>query len=897
MKENENFEEELMIKRQQIAEWKAKITHLDAQIEEEKKRNEQLIRKRNDIVSQFAAMKQSKVWKVLRRFKKFLWNIWQITSGKRKWHQLYQRSTKQKSAERRLKRLRYSLYDLGFIKKALADLEDIFFKTDNQYLKRLVAWELALWHANQYKKEDANKCLKYLSEAVKGERSRDFLRRKTILEAECYTLLGQTDKAKHSITKALATEEHGDLYLAAANLETSPEDRVKWINKALQLYGMSKITFKIPGNQTAYDGLGSEHMIEHGISNSEEKTTVSVIMPVYNAEKVIRTSIESILAQTWSNIELLVVDDCSDDATVTIVKEYEKKDTRVRLIKAKTNGGAYKARNLALREAAGEFVTINDADDWSHPEKLSTQAVHLLDNPNVIANTTQQARATEELQFHRRGKPGSYLFANLSSLMFRRKQVMNALGYWDEVRFGADGEFKRRLKIVFGDEAVVDLNTGPYSFQRQSSSSLTGNQAFGYHGFFMGARKEYHDSYTYFHKTSAPTDLRYEIKQVSRPFAVPEPMLPTREKKQPDGRRHFDIIIASDFRLLGGTNMSNIEEVKAHKRMGLRTGLIQMARYDFYSEKQINPNIRKLIDGDQVQMLVYGEKISCDVLIVRHPPVLQEWQKYIPDVEAHSINVIVNQPPKREYSENGKVLYDFYHCAENLKQYFGKQGKWFPIGPLVRETLYEHHAKELKGIKLGFEDWVNIIDVDEWKRQERPPRRAKIIIGRHSRSQYVKWPADREQLQMIYPESDDYEIHVLGGASVPEEMLGRLPSNWHVKEFGELHPRDFLAELDVFVYYTHPDWVEAFGRVIFEAMAAGVPVIIPPSYMELFGEAAIYAEPHEVKEKIAQLMADDSFYTSQVERAFVYVEKHFGYTKHAERLKEQMLDKNTSIVE
>src|SRR5699024_4707401 len=134
--------------------------------------------------------------------------------------------------------------------------------------------------------------------------------------------------------------------------------------------------------------------------------------------------------------------------------------------------------------------------------------------------------------------------------------------------------------------------------------------------------------------------------------------------------------------------------------------------------------------------------------------------------------------------------------------------------------------------------WINIIDVDEWRRPSRPENQV-IKIGRHSRDQYVKWPVSKEALLSVYPNDPAYEIHVLGGASVPEKLLGTLPENWHVQQFGEIHPRDFLRDVDVFIYYTHPELVEAFGRVIFEAMAVGVPVIIPPNYETLFYEAAI----------------------------------------------------------
>jgi glycosyltransferase involved in cell wall biosynthesis len=147
---------------------------------------------------------------------------------------------------------------------------------------------------------------------------------------------------------------------------------------------------------------------------------------------------------------------------------------------------------------------------------------------------------------------------------------------------------------------------------------------------------------------------------------------------------------------------------------------------------------------------------------------------------------------------------------------------------------------------------------------------------------------DPSELLAVYPDSEEYEVHVLGGAEIARKVLGGIPKNWHVLGFGELHPKDFLSTLDVFVYYTHPDWVEAFGRVIIEAMAVGVPVILPHSYRELFKEAAIYAEPSEVKSNIDRLMADDEYYESQVRVARDYVEKHFGYTVHATRLRKQI---------
>ncbi|MDP0941280.1 hypothetical protein, partial [Klebsiella quasipneumoniae] len=89
-----------------------------------------------------------------------------------------------------------------------------------------------------------------------------------------------------------------------------------------------------------------------------------------------------------------------------------------------------------------------------------------------------------------------------------------------------------------------------------------------------------------------------------------------------------------------------------------------------------------------------------------------------------------------------------------------------------------------------------------------------------------------------------------------------------VLDFGSVEPKDFLAGIDIFVYYTHPDWVEAFGRVIFEPMCVGVPCILPPEFEKLFGPAALYAaHPGEVAGIARDLYENPARYEAQVNRA------------------------------
>lgn len=99
----------------------------------------------------------------------------------------------------------------------------------------------------------------------------------------------------------------------------------------------------------------------------EQNVLLSVIVPVYNVESYLPRCIDSILAQTYGNLEILLVDDGSKDASGRICDEYARKDPRIRVFH-KGNGGQSSARNLALEEARGDYITFVDSDDWLEEE-------------------------------------------------------------------------------------------------------------------------------------------------------------------------------------------------------------------------------------------------------------------------------------------------------------------------------------------------------------------------------------------------------------------------------------------------------------------------------------------------------------------------------------------------
>ncbi len=97
---------------------------------------------------------------------------------------------------------------------------------------------------------------------------------------------------------------------------------------------------------------------------------ISVVVPIYNVEDYIAECLESILAQTYKDIEIICVDDCTLDNSVTIVKEYAKKDKRIRIIRHDENRGLGGARNTGIDNAKGEYICFIDSDDVIEPDML-----------------------------------------------------------------------------------------------------------------------------------------------------------------------------------------------------------------------------------------------------------------------------------------------------------------------------------------------------------------------------------------------------------------------------------------------------------------------------------------------------------------------------------------------
>ena len=308
-----------------------------------------------------------------------------------------------------------------------------------------------------------------------------------------------------------------------ANMVLGDDEKwLNYINKYLDSFGCSPIKLTNQVNKKLYYRIRADKPKD--ISSSIK---VSIIMPAFNAQSTIKNSINSILSQTWTNIELIVVNDCSEDNTWEIIKKIANEDSRIRAINNPSNVGAYVSKNIGLRIATGHYITGHDSDDWAHPQRIENH-LKAINSEKVKprASLTRMIRMEENgyFPFYLEGTfclDGVLRVASITC-MFETNFLKDTLGGWDCSRFGADSEIIARAKMVLGKEfkdyhqmSMICLN---------APNSLTNNPI---HGVQRGkglspSRKFYKDQWTEWHKTLNKDNVYLEFPHINRKFQVPE---------------------------------------------------------------------------------------------------------------------------------------------------------------------------------------------------------------------------------------------------------------------------------------------------------------------------------------------------------------------------------------
>lgn len=457
-----------------------------------------------------------------------------------------------------------------------------------------------------------------------------------------------------------------DLQLLKANVVDAIEidrrafARLDELNVVFERHGCAPIELRDKSLPFAFGNV-----VTRTTNNLETEHKISVLMPAFNAALTIEPAIRSVLEQTWSNLEIIVVDDCSSDATADIAGDLARQDPRVRVFRQPSNEGAYAARNRALREAVGMYITTHDADDWSHSQKLERQIYPLIDDAQLMATVSSWIRISDRFGTQVKNDIGQLrtVTINTSSLMFRR-QAMDILGSWDVVRVEADTEFHTRAKRRFGKAAIAHIDrTVPLSFGLAQSTSLTQDQSLGQTSMMLSAispRRLYSQSHRHWSRSrDFKDDLPWHPQRGSRrPFLAPRMLLSR------DSRAIYDAVVVADLTTKGAIGLARGVARARDVQNGVPSiGVVHHPTKWQNVGRDFDDSVWELLGGTGAELISVSEDVECGSLYVTDRWILDNRIDRFPEIHCDDAWLLVGmksqewismaQPFSADYGSGG----------------------------------------------------------------------------------------------------------------------------------------------------------------------------------------------------------------------------------------------------
>lgn len=395
---------------------------------------------------------------------------------------------------------------------------------------------------------------------------------------------------------------------------------------------------------------------------------VSVIFPVHKPGESLRHAVSSISCQTWTDLEVIIVDDGSGPDYTDLLEDVARTDPRIRLVRRDQNRGAYAARNLGLSLARGCLVAFHDHDDWSHPRRIELQAGPLLADRAVMATHSRCARVSEALVF---AHPGYHpIRHNASSLMIRRHEVVLGVGYFDEVRKSGDSEYHARIIAHFGRPAVENLRTEPVlaAVRRLDRSLSRSDFRAGWH---HPDRVWYRDSYRHWHRRSGRPNLFLDAGPLRRPFPAPRSFEPGRPPAPT-----LDLIVLADWHVGGESTVGLLDWCKRQHEQGRRVGVAHLnsLAHTTTLRPPLVPEVVDLVHAGQVHYVDAHEPAKAQRMVVAHPSVLQ----FAADLSiAWTVEkVVLLEDVEKPVSSSPIGAFDAEYAGHLVRTAFGCEPEW-----------------------------------------------------------------------------------------------------------------------------------------------------------------------------------------------------------------------------
>lgn len=213
---------------------------------------------------------------------------------------------------------------------------------------------------------------------------------------------------------------------------------------------------------------------------------ISIVVPVYNVEKYLKKCIDSLVSQTLNDIEIILVDDGSEDSSGKICDEYANRDNRIRVIHKK-NGGLSDARNAGIQEATGEYIGFIDSDDWVTRDMYrSLYDVAINNDADIVQCNFIKVFSNNEPTYHDNKDIEIYEGINILENLLQKKYIETTVVWnkiykrdlFEDIRYPVnkihEDEFTT-YKLLYKSKKLVDINE-TMVFYRQRQGSIMGSQ-------------------------------------------------------------------------------------------------------------------------------------------------------------------------------------------------------------------------------------------------------------------------------------------------------------------------------------------------------------------------------------------------------------------------------------
>lgn len=621
-------------------------------------------------------------------------------------------------------------------------------------------------------------------------------------------------------------------------------DESGWLEAVNECVGDDVLSVVLAaGKAPPFDRLETE-----AVPIVDEGPKVTVAITTWHPDDGFITAFRSIAQQSWRNIEILVVDDHSPAEFDPLLRAVVATDDRARLIKMPKNGGTYLARNRALDEASGEFFTVHDSDDWAHPQRIERQVRRLLTCPGLVSTTSRALRADDNLVFNLPGVSPSR--ENASSLLFRRREVMEAIGYYDQSRKGADTEYSLRMSRHFGDDSH-ELLESHLAFIRLRTGSLSREEFRP--GWRHPSRLAYRLGYQWHHAQRAAAGLPLYVGKDGEGsgFTRPARFLVDQSSEEAERRREWDVVYVLDLRQTAERPATYLDELLELVRAGRRTAVLHLESLLYPLLAEVEPyaeELQRLISTGVVGEVLATDEVNVANVVVRDPSVLQFAASARLPLHARRVLVLPDGRP-RQPREQGWT-YAIADVEDHAFRVFGVEAEW------VLDAAQKRACSDSSNMPRKYlpRSWGHITGSPLRWRAPRPPLQGQWpclgrIVVNESDSDWVRTALAATQLGVGQRVSLYVRSPVARGAEAWRKERG-----WSVVS-GNEPPDTYFALVDILLLHGADPGCDRHVRHAMEAAAAGCVVLGDERWRHVLDDDALPCELHEVREASNRIRA------------------------------------------